>query len=287
MLQCSGSRRTRFVGQLMNTNVSSRQIQWLPVKLQTCSRSACPSFHGSVGQVGHAQRSSRRRIPQSITRSQRPNMSLQGLQHALTSLLSQGLLLLLPLLVFRCERLSIYEHLVSLPSDLPLPQLDCSIPISTSLPAMLQAFSSDSPAQQKPMMPKNDQTHCPLSKLPPELRKCIYSYATSQSEAKKKPRVESELPLDNSNQLTYLEDPSSNHTDHQSLPVVNLNQISDVKPSNALLGTCQRVYEEDRAMFIVSQHKFLKSHALTFDIRDDSTDGVSAAQGILARFHSR
>jgi hypothetical protein len=105
------------------------------------------------------------------------------------------------------------------------------------------------------MMQPCEQKHCLLFKLPPELRNRTYSFATSQSEAKKKPR-ELELPLDNSNLLTYHDDPSEIHADHDSLPVVNLSQISDVKPSNALLGTCQRIYKEASVMFAESQHTF-------------------------------
>lgn len=121
---------------------------------------------------------------------------------------------------------------------------------------MLQALHSDGTAQQGHTKPKDDQRQCLLFKLPPELRNCIYSYATSQNEAKQNPRHDSELPPDNSNQLTYREDPSSNYNGHQSLPVVNLNQLSEAKPSNALLGTCQRIHEEAKAMFAASQRTF-------------------------------
>jgi hypothetical protein len=157
---------------------------------------------------------------------------------------------------------------------------------------MLQASQPDSTEQQKPTMPKDEQKHCPLFKLPPELRSRIYSYATSQSEAKNKPS-ETELPLDKGNLLTYNSDPSENHNDHQSLPVANLNHISDIRPSNALLGTCQRIYEEARAMFVESQHTFWKTHAFLFDLHDDDdddddwTDEVSTAPQIAPCLHPR
>jgi len=135
-------------------------------------------------------------------------------------------------------------------------------------------------------MQTDEQKHCLLFKLPPELRNRIYSYATSQSEAKQKPGG-SDLPLDNSNQLTYHDDPSKNYGDHQSLPLVNLSQILDVKPSNALLGTCQRIYGEARAMFTASQHTFWRTHAFVFDLDNDRIGGALAAKEILARLHAR
>jgi len=135
------------------------------------------------------------------------------------------------------------------------------------------------------MMQTDEQKHCLLFKLPPELRNRIYSYATSQNEAKKNPR-EPELPLDNSNHLTYHDDPSENYRDHHSLPVVNLSQISEVKPSNALLGTCQRIYKEARAMFAASQHTFWKTHAFLFDLDNNWNDGTPAAKEIVARLHA-
>ncbi|GAB7330068.1 hypothetical protein MBLNU13_g01747t1 [Cladosporium sp. NU13] len=149
----------------------------------------------------------------------------------------------------------------------------------------MQAFHSDSTAQQTRTMQTDEQKHCPQFKLPPELRNGIYSYATSQNEVDKKPRG-SELPLDSGDQLTYHDDPSENYKDHHSLPVVNLSQISDVKPSNALLDTCQRIYEEARAMFAVSQRTFWKSHAFRFDLDNDWIDGASAAKEIVARLYA-
>lgn len=152
----------------------------------------------------------------------------------------------------------------------------------------MQASRSGSTAQQQSTMPKNDQKYCPLFKLPPELRNRIYSYATSQSEAKEKPR-ESELPLDKSNQLTYHDYPFNDRKDHHSLPVVSLNQLSDVKPSNALLGTCQRIHEEAGAMFAASQRAFRKTNAFLFDLDDDNNcvDDVSTTQKLVARLHPR
>lgn len=136
------------------------------------------------------------------------------------------------------------------------------------------------------LMPQDEQKHCPLFKLPPELRNRIYSYATSQSEAKKKPST-SRLPLGTSNHLTYYYDPSSNYKDHHTLPVVSLNQISNVKPSNAMLGTCQRIYQEARGIFVEAQRTFWKTNAILFDIHDDWTDGLPTAQEIVARLHAR
>lgn len=149
----------------------------------------------------------------------------------------------------------------------------------------MQEVHSDSTAQQTHTMQTDEQKHCLLFKLPPELRNRIYSHATSQSEAKQKP-LDSELPLDNSNQLTYHDDPSENYGNHHSLPVVELSQISDVKPSNALLGTCQRIYGEARAMFVESQHTFWRTHAFLFDLDNDHIDGAPAAKEILARLHA-
>lgn len=160
------------------------------------------------------------------------------------------------------------------------------IPISTSLPAMLQAIRPDGTAQQEHTKPEDDQKQCLLFKLPPELRNCIYSYATSQSEINNKP-WESELPLGKGSQLTYNYDPSSDYNDHQSFPVVNMNQLSEAKPSNALLGTCQRIHEEAKAMFAASQRTFWKSHALLIDLNNDCTNGVSSAQDIVARLHPK
>lgn len=152
---------------------------------------------------------------------------------------------------------------------------------------MLQASHSHSIAKQTHVMPKDDQKQSLLFKLPPELRNRICSYVTGQSEAEKKP-PESRPPLDNSNQRTWHYDPSGNYKDHNSLPVVSLNQISDVRPSNALLGTCQCIYDEARAMFVAAQHTFWNTHSFLFDFHDDSTDdGVSTAQEIVSRLHAR
>lgn len=150
---------------------------------------------------------------------------------------------------------------------------------------MMQAGRSGSTVQQQSTMPKNDQKGCPLFKLPPELRNRIYSYATSQHEAKEKPR-ESGLPLDNGNQLTHHYDPSHNRNDYQSLPVVSVTQISGVRPSNALLGTCLRICEETGAMFAASQHTFWKTNAFLLVLDDDDwTDGVSTAREVVASLH--
>lgn len=135
------------------------------------------------------------------------------------------------------------------------------------------------------MMPKDDQKHCPLFKLPPELRNRIYSCATSQSEAKEKPQ-DSELPLDNSNQHAYRDEPPY-AKDYHSLPAVNVNEISHVKPSNALLGTCKRIYEEARAMFAASQRAFWRTNAFVFHLHDTKTASIPTAQDIVSRLHPK
>lgn len=143
----------------------------------------------------------------------------------------------------------------------------------------------DSTAQQTYTMQPDEQKHCLLFELPPELRDRIYSYATSQSEAKQKP-LGSNLALDSSNQLVYHDGPSENYRDHHSLQVANLSQISGVKPSNGLLGTCQRIYEEARAIFVASQHTFRTIHAFLFALDNFSIDGAPAAKEMTARLHA-
>jgi hypothetical protein len=103
---------------------------------------------------------------------------------------------------------------------------------------MLQPSHSDSTAQWIHTKLTNIQQQSPLFKLPSELRKHIYSHATSQSEAKrseaKKPREF--ILLDRGYQLTHRYDLSFDYRDHRSFSIVSLNHTSDVKPSNALHG---------------------------------------------------
>lgn len=98
-----------------------------------------------------------------------------------------------------------------------------------------QGSQSSITAARTHIEPTNNQNHCPLFALPPELRNRIYSYATSESE------TESPLdlaPQNKGTQRTYRYNPNPDYTEHVSLEVVNLDYVSDVKPSNALLGTC-------------------------------------------------
>jgi hypothetical protein len=128
----------------------------------------------------------------------------------------------------------------------------------------------------------NSQEQSPLFKLPPELRNRIYLYTTSQSEAKK--------PLscklsDEGNHFTHYYDPSYDYKGHHSLPIVSLNHISDVKPSNALLGTCQRIYQEAKGMFVASQRAFWRNQAFVCELHDGRPDDVSALQEVLTHLH--
>lgn len=94
----------------------------------------------------------------------------------------------------------------------------------------------------------NYQKRSPLFRLPPELRNLIYTHVLRPEVPKNVLR--SRLPVES------------------PLEVVDLENAINIGPSNELLATCWRIYNEADGIFIASRSAFWESNTILLDLRD-------------------
>lgn len=110
--------------------------------------------------------------------------------------------------------------------------------LSSTLPSKAATIGDSTPAAQDTTTTMNAQTHCYLFRLPRELRDIVYGYVLSRKD---------------------LESQRSGQR-----PVVDLyNQHGRCAPSNELLRTCRRVYDEGKDTFRREQRRFWSDSVFT------------------------
>lgn len=91
---------------------------------------------------------------------------------------------------------------------------------------------------------KNDQSNCPLFRLPPELRNTIYTYV-----------VYSKYGL-----------PQCQWDEEHDSPMLDLERAQSHAPSSALLRTCRSIYDESKGIFVKAKTQFWSGTTFTLTL---------------------
>lgn len=109
------------------------------------------------------------------------------------------------------------------------------------------ASASASMAHTREEVLTNDQSTCPLFRLPPELRNAIYTYV-----------VHSKYDL-----------PQFQWDEEHDSPKLSLKRAQYHAPQNALLQTCRSIYAESKGIFVAAKTQFWSDTTFTLTLPVD------------------